>query len=404
MPAPGHSSTQQIQPPASKRSFLSGGLDWRDLDQDIPSDATPQIADEIRRKVQSDQKAVAEYLQRVLTSPNLIVLVGSGASLGKANGPSMGDLWEKTSQLPDFQDVLDIVRQPANDMWIESLLSRCSIASTFLEEEKAQKVAKFLSKAESLIWNSCSEFLSRADLESHKTFLRRMARRRLRAPRLKLFTTNYDLCFETAAGELGITIIDGFSFAQPRHFDPRYFSYDIVRRATHTDDTHDFVEGVIHILKLHGSVDWDLTDKGIVQRLKPEKPCLIYPTVTKYEHSFSQPHLELMSQFQTALREPNTCLVTVGFGFNDNHLSAPIIAAIENNPSLKFLAVDPAAHSKSTASGVYGQLRRKINAGEADIALLNADFSQFSEMIPQLKALSPAEQIEKSISRIAHSS
>jgi hypothetical protein len=123
------------------------------------------------------------------------------------------------------------------------------------------------------------------------------------------------------------------------------------------------------------------------------------------EHSYSQPHLELMAQFQWALREPNTCLVTVGFGFNDNHVSAPVLAAVNSNPSFKLLVINRSAKSKSELSNnVYSILRQKIASGEADVTLLNAEFAQFADLIPQLRALSPAEQIERSVRQIAKES
>lgn len=40
-----------------------------------------------------------DHLNSVLTTPNLIVLAGSGASRGKAGGPSMEDLWDNATKL-----------------------------------------------------------------------------------------------------------------------------------------------------------------------------------------------------------------------------------------------------------------------------------------------------------------
>lgn len=389
-------------------SFLRAGhasAGWRELGPELPPDATPEAQKKAQQDADAARKELAEYLHAVLTTPNLIVLAGSGASLGKVGGPSMRELWNEASKLPNFRAAADAVKQPAGDEWIENLMSRCRMATQFLDGATADAVNVFLTAAENMIWNACSGFLPTADLEGHQTFLRRMARRRLRAPRLKLFTTNYDLCFETAAGRLGIIVVDGFSFTEPRRFDPRLFNYDIVRRAKGSDEANDFVEGVVQLFKVHGSVNWDDTRSGIIQAQVPNRPCLIYPASTKYEQSYSQPHLELMAQFQSALREPNTCLVTVGFGFNDNHLSAPILAAVNSNPSLKLLAVDRSAKTKSDIDNrVYTDLRRRIASGEADIALLNAEFDQFADLIPQLRALSPAEQIERSVKQIARES
>jgi hypothetical protein len=38
----------------------------------------------------------------------------------------------------------------------------------------------------------------------------------------------------------------------------------------------------------------------------------------------------MMGQFLMALREPNTALLTFGFGFADDHLTQPIRAAVES--------------------------------------------------------------------------
>lgn len=384
--------------------FLHAGNhgNWLTVTSEEVKDSSEEEDKRSRDSEEDAREQLSEYLRSVLTTQNLVVLAGSGTSLGMAGGPSMADLWKRVSSLPGFDEVALAVKQPNNDQWIENLLSRCRMAMQFFDEPTATKIAEFLQAAEKMIWKACTEFLDPAKLEGHHTFLRRMARRRLQVPRLKLFTTNYDLCFETAASELGVVVIDGFSFSHPRRFDPRFFSYDIVRRATDRDETHSFVEGVIHVLKLHGSVNWDDTEMGIIQTNEPTKPCLIYPANTKYEQSYSEPHLELMSQFQRALREPNTCLVVIGFGFNDDHLTRPVLSAMKSNPSFKLLVVDRSAKRKSEQNtGVLSLLRKKILAGEADIALLNAEFSQFAELIPQLRALSPAEQIELSVEQIA---
>jgi hypothetical protein len=93
-------------------------------------------------------------------------------------------------------------------------------------------------------------------------FLLAFASRTPTRDRLHIFTTNYDLCFERAAGDLGLVALDGFSFSQPRRFDPGFFDYDIVRRSTASTDGPNYVPGVFQYFKLHGSVDWALNGKG----------------------------------------------------------------------------------------------------------------------------------------------
>ena len=213
--------------PPTRVSFLRAGSaseGWREMNPEISADAAPEVQKKTQQDAVGARKEIAEYLHAVLTTPNLIVLAGSGTSLGKVGGPSMQDLWKEASKLPNFKEAAAAVKQPTGDEWIENLMSRCRMANQFLDGAAAGAVNTFLAASEKMIWNACSGFLPKADLAGHQTFLRRMARRRLRAPRLKLFTTNYDLCFETAAGRLGIILVDGFSFTEPRRFDPRMFN------------------------------------------------------------------------------------------------------------------------------------------------------------------------------------
>src|SRR5690606_2578481 len=108
-------------------------------------------------------------------------------------------------------------------------------------------------------------------------------------------------------------------------------------------DSHDFIPNVFHLYKLHGSVDWTKNTKSgeIEKNPVSESPLLIYPRNTKYELSFEQPYLEMMSAFHTALRQPDTGLLILGFGFNDNHLAEPILSAINSNLHLKVVVCDP---------------------------------------------------------------
>ena len=189
-------------------------------------------------------KAAKAQLERILSSlllsENLVVLTGLGTSLclkdatGKNSiAPTMGDLWKKIAEAKDFEKLLEGARQPKepSGAWIEdieTLLSRCQMA---VELNGDAAIAAFVKLAEKTIADSCS-FLSLlppgAGLPVHEAFLRKIARRPVRLPRTKLFTTNYDLCFETAAGRAGYSLIDGFSHTLPQCFDGSNFTYDLV--------------------------------------------------------------------------------------------------------------------------------------------------------------------------------
>lgn len=281
---------------------------------------------------------------------------------------------------------------------IEAFLSRIE---AFLQVDPDDKVVStFLDASKQVILNKCSEFLDPAKLAAHKMFLHRLSRRRVRDQRLCVFTTNYDLCFERAAAELGGVALDGFSFTAPRRYDPRFFTYDIIRRPRSGDDLGNYLEGVFLLYKLHGSVNWARgEDWTILEKDKPTptEACLIYPAAGKYQQSFVQPHLESMAQYLVAVREPSTCLFAVGFGFNDDHLAEPLLAAVQSNPHLRLIVVDPEADTKAANGNRYWKQFAELSGRGEDIWFIKASFGDFAQIVPDLKSLTPADALMKAI-------
>jgi hypothetical protein len=270
-----------------------------------------------------------------------------------------------------------------------------------LELEEDAVIRNFVSSTESQIANSCS-FLgllpSGSGLPIHESFLRKIARRPTRLPRSKLFTTNYDLCFETAAGTAGFVVIDGFSHTNPQQFDGIHFGYDIVRRDTESEVPF-YISNLIQLLKLHGSVDWDRTNGGQVLRSSsPTKPVLIYPRSGKFESSYNQPYFEMMSRFQAALRLPNTGLLIVGFGFNDAHLVGPLLSAIRSNASLRLVTVSPGYETNMPE--FVKQIESLIEAGDRRLSILATGFEELVAIIPDLKPLSEEELHQMRVKQI----
>jgi hypothetical protein len=355
-------------------------------------------------KGEDKRKDLNNLLLTSLQMQNLVVLAGSGCSRA-AGGPSMMDLWNATvgaTASDEAKSTATKVRHDLADKNIEAFLSR---VEAFLQVNEDDAVKKFLTSCKKGILEKCGVFLKPEKLNAHRTFIHRLSRRRMRDRRLKLFTTNYDLCFEQAASELGGVAMDGFSFRAPRHYDPHFFDYDIIRRPSGGEGLGNYLPGVFLLYKLHGSVNWARVN-GTIQEdpePKPEEVCLIYPASGKYQQSFAQPHLESIAQYLGTVREPNTCLLVVGFGFNDNHLSEPLLAAAQSNPHLRVVIVDPKAEEKTAngTTGYWGELNKLGEKGE-DIWFINASFNEFSEMIPDLKANTPAENLIKAIKGVAN--
>ncbi len=389
---------------------------WRELEPEVPPGTAAAEEERLVATAKAAKEELRSFLLSSLQMQHVVVLAGSGTSLGPiTQGPSMGTLWDccvnanpgTTARIPSPRAAkviaeigFDVAAEKEN---IEALLSRCE---AYLQVKTSSDVTSFIMESKKVILDMCSGFINPADttqLAAHRTFLHRLSRRRVRDSRLKLFTTNYDLCFETAAGKQGLVVLDGFSFTQPRHFDPRFFLYDIVRRPTTGDEVGTPLEGVFHIYKLHGSVNWSRKEDNLIEvkeKPSPDSACLIYPAKGKYQQSYIQPHLELVSQYFSALREPNTCLIVTGFGFNDDHLSEPILAAVRTNPHLRLIIVDPSADDRTARpreKNKYWETLFGLAKQGEDVWLINAYFGAFAEMIPDLKSLTPAQRLTRDI-------
>lgn len=387
-----------MHPNASK---APGSSEWRSLIVEGGSDSDKY------KEARAAQEELKNMLLASLQMQHLVILAGSGCSLA-AGGPSMADLWNATvGKAPPkkTEEVAGKIHYDLGDQNIEALLSK---AEALLQVETDNNVATFLSDSKRIILDKCSKFLDLENLDGHKTFLHRLSRRGARAPRLKVFTTNYDLCFERAAAELGTVVLDGFSFTAPRHHDPRFFSYDIVQRSSGGDGLGQYVPGVFQLYKLHGSVNWVRDENGSIYEKAlpdPDKACLIYPASGKYQQSYTQPYLESIARYLAAVREPNTCLVVAGFGFNDNHLSEPLLTAIETNPHLRVIVADPDAQ-RNNEEGENAHWRRlfKLSADGEDVWFINAGFEDFAKMIPDLKSLTPTDNLVKAIKSVTRES
>lgn len=379
--------------------YLAPSGNWKDLVKN---------GDTANDEQKKDQEYIKDILLSSLQMQNLIVLTGCGTSRS-VGGPSMKDLWDAAIGKPANQVAINIACKIKYELStdnpnIEDFLSRCdAYLQVNIDDVEVQS---FVNNCKKVILSKCSSFLDIKKLEGHKTFLHRLSRRRVRDPRLKIFTTNYDVCFERAAGDLGLVVIDGFSFIQPRKYDPRFFNYDIVRRPHTNEDQGSYLEGVFQIYKLHGSIIWARNKDGSIEEKQnptSEEACLIYPAKGKYQQSFLQPHLELMSQYLAALREPNTCLIVTGFGFNDDHLSEPIISAVHSNPYLRLIIADFSAEKwvggQENPSRYWKDFFDLSKSGY-DIWFINASFPEFAKLIPNLKSLTQADRLIKDLQNI----
>jgi len=378
----------------------------------VSPDTTPPDAPSAEQS-RAAREVFRRHLSTVLRCENLVVLCGLGTSLcireeNSRRFPTMEDLWNAARGRDEkaFDKICSEAKYTDQESPnIEELLSRVSMVQKL---DPSRDRENFITATEDLIWDKCSYSPTPEDLEHHGQFLNSLVRRPTKLARTKLFTTNYDLCFESASSSKGFVVIDGFSHTHPQKFSGSHFEYDFVRRGSDGGRTPEFLPNVLHLYKLHGSVDWSKATTGSIERsAKPERPVMIYPRDSKFQASYEQPYFEMMSRFHTSLRKPDLGLLVIGFGFSDDHITEPIRSALASNISIKMLVVDPSLEErfrlepttnqeritsseatspkkKLVPTRTHNYLKRLIENGDDRVGLLNACFEDFVKELPLL--------------------
>lgn len=400
---------------ASNIRHYKRGDGWRSHD-----DAKNEKGETTER---GSSRLVEESLTAALNASNLIFLTGAGSSFcaknsgpNAINAPGMKDLWDAVVSAASQDTVAKIAgympraKPVIAEKNIEKFLTHCKIYLELFGPEKAQDVADFIVLAEKSIASRVNFVNDDTDLSAHQAMLRKVARRGARKPRARAFTTNYDLSFEYAAKALRFTVVDGFSHSMPQVYDRGHFAYDIVRREAGAEGP-DYIESVFHLYKLHGSIDWRRKGAELIRSRSEDDgtAALIYPRDSKYQEAFETPYLDMMSALQTVLREPDTALIVSGFGFNDDHISKPIMAALEANMLLRLVVCDIAfladeelegdaltlattAHARPNASVYFSKLKRLADIGDQRVTILNARFEDLVQAVPDLVAQTERER------------
>jgi hypothetical protein len=146
---------------------------------------------------------------------------------------------------------------------------------------------------------------------------------------LRVVTTNYDRLAEYAANYVGAYASTGCTPGWLQRFVPA--SVNAERKPSSG------FEGLVTILKVHGSLDWfrDETDHVIAVPLSPSipqdvHPLVVTPGVSKYREVHKDPFRTVMTAADTVLREA-TCYVCVGYGFNDEHVQPVLVNRVKRD-------------------------------------------------------------------------
>jgi len=206
------------------------------------------------------------------------------------------------------------------------------------------------------------------------SFLLSFASRTATRERLHIFTTNYDRLIEYGCDLVGLRSIDRFVGTLLPVFRSSRLEVDLHYNPPGIRGEPRYLEGVVKLTKLHGSVDWKYYQRQIqktalpfgstIDAIKnPLESLIIYPNAAKDMETLEFPYAELFRDYCGAVCRPNSVLITYGYGFGDDHINR-VIADMLTIPSTHVVII-----SYDDASGRIPKFCDRVGH-EAQISLL----------------------------------
>lgn len=306
-----------------------------------------------------------DQLDEHLCSPNISWLLGAGVSKD-ANIPLMYPLTERVlflleTKKSNYVDLINTVKAELDDeCHIEHLLSHLGDYAALADRSKTKSTnigqrtvscaeidrvhSEIVSAiADTIRWGyspagkdgskseqSGDEGRSITNVNLHREFVSacfNSARAGLSERRgaVKFFTTNYDTLLEDALSLNRIRYWDGFDGGAVA-----YKSY----RLGDGDPPSGYAA---HVIKLHGSIDWHLSDEdGRVYKVRygdsypsTRQKVLIYPQSTKYIAAQRDPFSSQFDLFRRCLGAgADSAIAICGYSFGDDHINQELEMAL----------------------------------------------------------------------------
>lgn len=384
--------------------------------------------DELAALTKRARRHIEPWLSAVFQAEHLNLLLGAGfstaiATEAKADSAGMGyeDLGTKYDEKIKAHaakaaeemgrgspNIEDQVRSAL--VLIEALTLMASDEnSTTLKTALDERLTSFLQAVLAM-----ERGISGADDEEWKaavsvlqSFILSFASRSSSRERLHIFTTNYDRLIEYGCDLAGLRTIDRFVGALEPVFRSSRLDVDYHYNPPGIRGEPRFMEGVVRVSKLHGSLDWHLDDRTrrIVRRgiafgvgddhpaipASPVDTVMIYPNASKDVETSAYPYAELFRDFAASLCRPNAALVVYGYGFGDSHINR-VLADMLSLPSTHVVIM--AYSIDDRLSGFLAQVARP-----SQITLLVG--SHFSNIRQLVEHYLPKPAIDQVSTRVA---
>ena len=369
-------------------------------------DQLPGTDEELGKFISDARKHIEPWLSAIFQAEHLNLLLGSGFTAAIAsiagthatgmNSVQLGTVYDAEIMKHADESAKAMGRGIANvEDQLRSAITAAEGLKVLLPDEAPvltdaidRYLTSFLSsllETESGIANTSKSTETERTLQS---FLLSFASRAASRERLHLFTTNYDRLVEHGCDLAGLRTIDRFVGALNPVFRATRIEVDMHYNPPGIRGEPRFMEGVIRLTKLHGSLDWffDKARKSIFRKgipfgapalhtevpIKPIETMMIYPNPAKDVETTEYPYAELFRDFAAAVCRPNAVLVTYGYGFGDDHV----------NRVLSDMLKVPSTHLVIIARSASQRIVKFCNdVVEAQVTLLIGHFASIDMLV-----------------------
>jgi hypothetical protein len=164
---------------------------------------------------------------------------------------------------------------------------------------------------------------------------------------LRVFSLNYDLCVETACKTARIQT----GFNERRDWEWRLF------------DESSGCDWDIYLYKLHGSINWTyedgerLTSYDSVTHIETDRLAIIFGVT--YKLQYLDPFLFFAYEFRRWTLDSSRVIVTIGYGFADEHINGILRQALAANSSRRLVAVSRGSFEGMTPEQIEAEKVRQ---------------------------------------------
>jgi hypothetical protein len=325
-------------------------------------DDLPTEPDKLDAFISASRKRIEPWLSAVLQAEHLNLMLGSGftTALGYLAGAGATGM-AKVKFGTTFDAAIDahaeagakaMNRGPANieDQFRSALAvldglvvidaPKAAALKTALDKQLSAFLASLLKTESGIAMGKDESFREKAKAVL-QSFLLSFASRAASRERLHVFTSNYDRLIEHGCDLAGLRTIDRFVGALNPVFRSSRVEVDVHYNPPGIRGEPRFLEGVVRLTKLHGSLDWHFNKEARQIHRKgipfgapgdhtdvPKEPIdtvMVYPNPAKDVETTQYPYAELFRDFAASICRPNAVVVTYGYGFGDDHINRVLL-------------------------------------------------------------------------------